>query len=117
MRFDAILAGQRAALELVRPSEPARALFVAGIGATKASGLPEIRRKHVGHGIGIDVYEPLMLTPDEERPLEAGMVMEVELVYYELGFGALQIEDTVHITENGCEIFTRLPQALVPLGT
>jgi Xaa-Pro dipeptidase len=116
-RFDAILAGQLAAIEVARPGVPARAVFEAGIGATKAAGLREIRRKHVGHGIGIDVYEPPMLTADEDLVLEPGMVMEVELVYYELGFGALQIEDTVHITETGREIFTRLPQVLMQLGS
>jgi len=38
------------------------------------------------------------------------MVLEVETPYYELGFGGLQVEDTVLVCPDGPVLFTR-PQA------
>lgn len=34
------------------------------------------------------------------------MVFYVETPYYEIGFGGLQIEKTVLVTESGCEYLT-----------
>lgn len=72
-------------------------------------------RNHVGHGIGIDVYDP----PTIDRatnPLTAGMVLCVEPPYYELGTGGLQVEDEVVVTESGVERFTRCPDTLEVVG-
>ena len=72
-------------------------------------------RNHVGHGIGIDVYDP----PTIDRTTHAlvpGMVLCVEPPYYELGTGGLQVEDEVVVTEDGVERFTRCPETLRVVG-
>src|SRR5262249_11685662 len=51
--FDAVQAGLEAALATVAPGVPASRVFEAAIAATRAGGLPEFRRHHVGHGIGL----------------------------------------------------------------
>ncbi|MFP6869521.1 MAG: Xaa-Pro peptidase family protein [Nitrospinota bacterium] len=55
------------------------------------------------HGIGMVQQELPRFSPDEERPLEAGMIVSVEndIRHPEVGF--VKIEDTVAITEEGCE--------------
>jgi Xaa-Pro aminopeptidase len=113
-RWNGVLAGEAAALAAVEVGRAAREIFDAGVQAARREGLP-LERKHLGHGIGIDMYEPPLLSPDDAMTLQAGMVIDVELPYYELGFGGLQIEDTVLVTSQGCDTFNRLGHELFEL--
>jgi Xaa-Pro aminopeptidase len=110
--YDAILAGEQAAIEAMRPGVAAKDVFAAAVEATREAGIPHYRRHHVGHGIGLDTYDAPMLNETTETPLESGMVFEVETPYYELGFAGLQVEDTVVVTEDGCRILTRSTREL-----
>jgi Xaa-Pro aminopeptidase len=78
----------------------------AGIAAVREAGVSDYDRHHVGHGLGLDVYDFPVLTSAEEAPIEAGMVVSVELPYYELGYGGLQPEDPVVVTDDGPQILT-----------
>ncbi|MGW3952473.1 M24 family metallopeptidase [Streptomyces sp. NPDC004752] len=97
--YDAILAGQDAALAKIRPGVAAREVYQAAMEAARAAGLPEYERNHVGHGIGIEGYDIPNLTAQNETVLEAGMTMCIETPYYEIGWGGLQVEDTVVVTD------------------
>jgi Xaa-Pro aminopeptidase len=44
--------------------------------------------------------------------LEPGMVVNVEVPLYELGFGGFQIEDTLLVTETGHEYLIDLDKGL-----
>jgi Xaa-Pro dipeptidase len=110
--YDAILAGEQRMLEVMRPGIAAKHVFAAAVEATREAGIPHYRRHHVGHGIGLDTYDPPLLDETTETPLEAGMVFEIETPYYELGFGGLQVEDTVVITDDGCRLLTRSAREL-----
>ena len=109
-RFRAIVAGEQAALERCRPGVAVAEVFETAVAATRQAGIPGYRRHHVGHGIGLEYYDLPLLAPGQAMPLEAGMVLEVETPYYELGFGGLQVEDTVLVSPDGPVLFTR-PQA------
>jgi Xaa-Pro aminopeptidase len=115
--YDAILAGEQAAIDVMRPGVPAKDVFAAAVEATREAGIPHYRRHHVGHGIGLDTYDAPMLNDTTETPLEPGMVFEVETPYYELGFAGLQVEDTVVITEDGCRVLTRSTRELRVIPT
>lgn len=110
--YEAILAGHRAALALIRPGAMPKDIFEVGMAAARQGGLPHLRRHHVGHGIGLDFYEPPLLGPATEKPLVPCVVVCVEIPYYEIGEGGFQVEDTVVVTENGCEFLTRSPMEL-----
>lgn len=97
----AIRAGLQRAYEVMRPGAKAAAVFEAVMEAVRREGLPHYRRHHVGHGIGLDGYDPPNLTPASTEVLEEGMVLSVETPYYELGFAGLQVEDMVHVTPHG----------------
>lgn len=115
-RYAAILEGEERAIERVRAGIPASELFAIAVDATRKAGIPHYDRHHVGHGIGLDLYDLPILNASTATPLEAGMVLEVETPYYEVGWGGLQVEDTVVVTESGCERLTRTTSRLVEVG-
>jgi Xaa-Pro aminopeptidase/Xaa-Pro dipeptidase len=65
-----------------------------------------------GHGVGLDVHEAPRLAAGREEILRAGMVVTVEPGIYLPGVWGIRIEDTVLVTEEGCEILTQTPKEL-----
>jgi Xaa-Pro dipeptidase len=114
--YGAILAGEKAAIAAMKPGVPASRIFEIGMRVTRESGLPHYERTHVGHGIGLDPYDPPTLNASMETPLEPGMVFCVETPYYEHGWGGVQVEDAVEITASGVRRMTRSSQDLQIIG-
>jgi Xaa-Pro dipeptidase len=114
--YDAILEGEERAIEEVRPGVPASQVFATAVEATRQAGIPHYDRHHAGHGIGLYLYDLPLLNQSTETPLEEGMVLEVETPYYELGFGGLQVEDTVLVTDSGYQRLTRTSSRLAVAG-
>ncbi len=109
----AIRIGQERALGIVRPGIRASEIFKEAVEGVREAGIPHYRRHHVGHGIGIEPYEPPFLTEISEDILEEGMVVNVETPYYEMGFGGVQLEDTIMITTDGYRPLTKSPRDLL----
>ena len=99
--YRAVLHGQEVAAKALKPGVSAREVFEAGVRAIREAGIPDYDRHHIGHGIGLEVYDIPTLMPTDETVIEEGMVFEVETPYYELGYGGLQPEDTVLVTPDG----------------
>jgi Xaa-Pro aminopeptidase len=104
--YDALLAGQQAALDLIKPGVQVAELFNAAVKAVRAAGVPHYTRHHVGHGIGAEFYDEPIITARSDTIVEEGMVINIETPYYELGFGGLQTEDTILVTRDGFEFLT-----------
>jgi Xaa-Pro aminopeptidase len=97
----AIRAGMLRAIEAMKPGARCADIFTLAVDTVRKEGLSHYRRNHVGHGIGLDGYDPPNLTPSSTETLEEGMVLCVETPYYELGFAGLQVEDTVLVGKDG----------------
>ncbi|OQY06137.1 MAG: hypothetical protein B6I22_06090 [Desulfobacteraceae bacterium 4572_123] len=103
----AIKSGLEKALDIIRPGVRVSEIFKTAVQGVRDAGLPHYRRHHVGHGIGIEPYEPPFLTETSQEILEEGMVVNVETPYYEMGLGGIQLEDTVMVTADGYRPFTK----------
>lgn len=114
--YAAALAGETAAIEAMKPGVPVGRIFDVAVQVTRDSGIPHYQRHHVGHGIGLEPYDPPTITPGNEILLEPGMVFCVETPYYEHGWGGIQVEDAVEVTADGTRLLTRSSRDLTVLG-
>ncbi|MGW3954901.1 M24 family metallopeptidase [Streptomyces sp. NPDC004752] len=111
--YDALLAGVRAEFEAARPGAVAHDVFAEAVRTVEEGGGPRrYRRHHVGHTIGLDVYEQPVVAPDDATVLREGMVFCLETPYYELGWGGMMVEDTGAVTAQGFELFTSIDRSL-----
>jgi Xaa-Pro aminopeptidase len=111
----AIDAGLTAAVDTIREGVSAARVFDAALAATRAAGLSRYQRHHVGHGIGLEPYEPPTLAPGDDTPLEPGMVLRLETPYYLLGWAGMNAMDTVLVGRTGARIMNRSARGLVLL--
>src|SRR5215468_10120611 len=89
-------------LDAIKPGASTRAIHDLYLGKLGELGLPPI--SFVGHGIGLHLHEAPYLGPTPDQELEPGMVLGIEPLIYETGFGfGMQNKDMVLVTSNGCE--------------
>ena len=102
--YETITAGMEAALEIVRPGSTYEAVWRAGVDAVKDRGIPnyDLLRPDLGHGIGIEPRVPSVARGNQRR-IEENMVINVEVPYYEIGYGGFQLEYSLVVTESGYE--------------
>jgi len=68
--------------------------------------------RQAGHSLGRTVHEPPFLVENNDRPLEPGMVINVEPTMRIQGVGSVNIEDTLVVHEGEPECLTNLPRDL-----
>ena len=121
---EAFAEGVEAGLALIRPGADVRDIYEATMAPGRKLGLESFDRFHCGHGIGISVYDPPVVTlsdpstsaflmPATETGLEPGMSLNLEVGYYVQGVHGFLCEDTTVVTETGCERLTHNGKALL----
>ena len=92
-------------LDAIKPGASSRAIYELYLSKLSELGLPPI--SFIGHGIGLHLHEDPYLGPTQDQPLEAGMVLGIEPLVYETGFGfGMQNKDMVLVTSTGCELLS-----------
>lgn len=74
-------------------------------------GVGEYKSGLLGHGLGLDIHD----IPDywyDGSPWRAGEVITVEPALFIPGIGGTRIEDTVIVTDEGCEVLNQLDKSL-----
>lgn len=111
--FDIVHRAQSAALQAARPGVPCENVDAAARKVISDAGYgPDYKffTHRVGHGMGMDGHEWPYLVRGNKTLLEPNMVFSDEPGIYIPGEFGIRLEDDMHITENGAELFT--PQSL-----
>jgi Xaa-Pro aminopeptidase len=104
--YRAVLEAQLAAIDAVRAGALTRNVDRAPRQVLKGYGLDRAFVHSTGHGLGLEIHEPPRVGRKDKTRLRAGMAITIEPGVYLENFGGIRIEDTVLVTETGCEILT-----------
>jgi Xaa-Pro aminopeptidase len=110
--YRAVLEAQLAGVDAVRPGVSTARVDAAARNVLKAYGLADAFVHSTGHGLGLEIHEPPRIGKKDKTKLAPGMAITIEPGVYIEGFGGIRIEDTVVVTQTGCEILTPTPKAL-----
>ncbi len=108
------------AAEEIGPGVPAGDVYRAWQSRIDAAGLAAYRRHHCGYSVGIG-YPPSWsgsgtprgLREDSELVLQAGMVFHLMSWLLRTGQGDSFLSDTVLVTDDGCELLTRVDRGVL----
>jgi Xaa-Pro dipeptidase len=107
--FDVVRRAQKAALETARPGVEAQAVDAAARKVINEAGYgPDYKyfKHRLGHGMGMDGHEWPYLVRGNTLKLEPNMTFSDEPGVYIHGEFGVRLEDDMHVTENGAELFT-----------
>lgn len=109
--------------EAGRPGTAASALYELALSIATEAGLAEYFMGHryhagfVGHGVGIEINEMPVIAPRSRDILEAGNTIAIEPKFVIPGVGAVGIENTYIVRENGpMELITTAPEPITALN-
>jgi Xaa-Pro dipeptidase len=113
--FEIVLRAQSAALAAARPGAECGSVDAAARKVITDAGYgPDYKyfTHRLGHGLGMDGHEWPYLVRGNSTKLQANMTTSNEPGIYIRGEFGVRIEDDMHITENGAELFTPQPLSL-----
>lgn len=113
--YNAVLEAQLAAIDAVRPGITAGSVDAAARKVLRSHGLADAFVHSTGHGLGLEIHEQPRIGKKAETRLAAGMAITIEPGAYFEDYGGIRIEDTVFVTETGCEVVTPTSKELVEL--
>jgi Xaa-Pro dipeptidase len=115
--WDQVHRGQQIAIQTAKPGVPAGAVDDAVRRVYESWGfgpgyrLPGLSHR-TGHGIGMEVHEPVYLVHGETTPLAPGMCFSDEPGLYIPGKFGVRLEDCFHMTETGPRFFSQPPKSI-----
>jgi Xaa-Pro dipeptidase len=110
--YQTVKEAQQKAFEAMEPNKPAKDVDATARQCIERAGFGEFFVHNLGHGVGLEVHEAPILSPDSRDVLAAGNVVTDEPGIYLPGYGGVRIEDTVLVTKEGSERLTVGPYAL-----
>ena len=115
--YELVLGAQEEALGAMRAGAGCKEVDAVARGRIEAGGHGERFGHGLGHGVGLEIHEAPRLTQaaDDSERLAAGNVVTVEPGVYVPGELGVRIEDLVVVGEDGPEVLTPFPKALIEL--
>lgn len=113
--YDIVKRANEAGRRAVRPGVEMRAIDNAARTVIEDAGYGAYFIHRLGHGIGLEVHEPMDASRANARQARAGMTFSIEPGIYLPGRFGVRIEDLVCVTEDGCETLNHLDRDLIEL--
>ncbi|MEZ5238072.1 MAG: Xaa-Pro peptidase family protein [Microthrixaceae bacterium] len=108
--LEVVARAQRAGVETVRAGVAAADVDAACREVIAEAGWAEAFLHGTGHGVGLDIHEEPRVSARSAATLQPGQVVTVEPGVYLPELGGVRIEDTVVVTDEGCERLTLAPK-------
>ena len=113
--YDIVLDAQKMTQDAVKPGLICREVDAIARDYIYSKGYEGRFGHGLGHAVGIDIHENPRFSQRCDALTEVGNVMTVEPGIYLPGVGGVRIENTVVVTENGCEALTLPTRELIIL--
>ena len=108
--LEVVLASQQAGVEAVAPGVSAADVDAVCRAVIDEAGWGDAFLHSTGHGVGLDIHEEPRVSGRSTATLVAGHVVTVEPGVYLSELGGVRIEDTLLVTEDGCDRLTLAPK-------
>jgi len=100
------------ALKTIVPGQALKNIDAAARAHIARNGYKKYFNHGTGHGIGLCVHEPPVVSFRSKMMAQKGMLFTIEPGIYIPGWGGVRIEDTVVVTERGYELLTQTDKHL-----
>jgi Xaa-Pro aminopeptidase len=114
--YDVCLAAQERACEGIRPGMTGVEADALARDPITSGGFGGNFGHGLGHGVGLQVHEAPRLSTESTDTLEAGHIVTIEPGIYLPGVGGVRIEDLAVVRDDGVELLTSFPKALIDLS-
>ncbi|HHT7223466.1 M24 family metallopeptidase [Bacillus thuringiensis] len=99
--------------EAIKPGETAKSIDDITRNYITEHGYGQYFGHSTGHGLGLEIHEPLRLSQESKATLQEGMVVTVEPGIYIPNWGGCRIEDDIVITKDGYDVITKSNRELI----
>ncbi|MGL5684062.1 MAG: M24 family metallopeptidase [Marinifilaceae bacterium] len=112
---------QNEMLSYAKPGTPCAEIYNKALAHVRKEGLEHCfmgtiqQAKFVGHGVGLQINELPVLTPRSKELLEEHQVFAFEPKFVIAGIGAVGVENTFIVGQNGVEKLTLFPEEIIDL--
>jgi Xaa-Pro aminopeptidase len=114
--YKIVLAAQLAGVQAVAPGKVGKEVDAISRNVIVNAGFGEFFGHGLGHGLGLNIHEEPRLSPANiHTVLMKNMVVTVEPGIYLPDWGGVRIEDTVLVSDEGCQILTASSKQLIEL--
>jgi len=110
-RLKIVIDAQEAAFDAAKPGNTIGDVYVAAQKELERGVVKECSMS-LGHCIGVDCTERPWIGPGDKTMLEEGMVLNVDMPFLDLGWGGIEMEDTVLVTKKGLRFLNNTERTL-----